>query len=151
MGEVAKTSRKRCLHNLPNSFSRLRSIVSRSHKRYYSQDWPEEDWQMHQTCKESGIDFNIVDHLGSGLWSQTVPIAKLWIGQTSKEKHAQRSSSQIKTFITVLSSILKRRIELPDVHDHFHGLSCSGFLLGVCPGFRPHAEKLIVRIDWWRQ
>ena len=67
------------LHNFPDSFPRLRCIISRSHKRYYSQDWPEEDWQMHQTCKESGIDFNIVvDHLGSGLWSQTSPIAKLY-------------------------------------------------------------------------
>lgn len=67
------------LHNFPDSFPRLRCIISRSHKRYYSQDWPEEDWQMHQTCKESGIDFNIVvDHLGSGLWSRTSPIAKLY-------------------------------------------------------------------------
>ena len=66
------------LHNLPGSFPRLHSIISRSHKRYYSQDWPEEDWRMHQTCKESGIDFNIVvDHLGSRLWSQTSPIAKI--------------------------------------------------------------------------
>ena len=49
----------------------LCKITCRRWKRKYSEDWPDEDFQMQLACKDIGIDFNIVvDRFSSGLWNE---------------------------------------------------------------------------------
>lgn len=62
---------KKFLTHSRHSTPLLRKIKCRRWKRKYSEDWPEEGFQMQLVCKDIGIDFNIVvDRLSSGLWNE---------------------------------------------------------------------------------